>query len=79
MNEGLAPLVYVQSSCDAPSHRDLFVEELGKYIKIDSYGKCLNNKTLPKQLSCAELKTYNLKISQILFTFQPSRCSREHE
>lgn len=45
--EGLAPVVYVQSSCDAPSDRDSYVTELMKFIKIDSYGKCLNNKQLP--------------------------------
>lgn len=49
VEEGLSPVVYVQSSCDAPSERDLYVKELGKYINIDSYGKCLNNKPLPSQ------------------------------
>ena len=45
-----APVVYVQSSCNAPSERDTLVEELSKYIAIDSYGQCLNNKSLPEQL-----------------------------
>lgn len=49
--EGLSSVVYVQSSCDAPSERDSYVKELQKYINIDSYGKCLNNKLIPKQLS----------------------------
>lgn len=47
--EGLAPVVYVQSSCDAPLERDAYVRELQKFIRIDSYGKCLNNKQLPEQ------------------------------
>ena len=47
--EGLSPVVYVQSSCDAPSDRDSYVTELMKFIRIDAYGKCLNNKQLPAQ------------------------------
>uniref|UniRef100_A0A9J7XED7 Fucosyltransferase n=1 Tax=Cyprinus carpio carpio TaxID=630221 RepID=A0A9J7XED7_CYPCA len=39
---GLAPVLYIQS------HR--YVQELMKYIEIDSYGKCLNNKPLPDYL-----------------------------
>jgi len=46
----LSPVVYVQSSCDAPSERDSYVQELMNYINIDSYGKCLNNKQLPVHL-----------------------------
>ena len=45
--EGLASIIYVQSACDAPSQRDIYVKELMKFISIDSYGKCLNNKQLP--------------------------------
>ena len=48
--EHLSPVVYVQSSCDAPSERDSYVQELMNYINIDSYGQCLNNKQLPVQL-----------------------------
>ena len=54
--EGLSPVVYVQSSCDAPSERDFYIKELQKFISIDSYGKCLNNKPLPKQLSALTFK-----------------------
>lgn len=43
--------MYVQSSCDAPSERDSYVQELMNYINIDSYGKCLNNKQLPVHLN----------------------------
>uniref|UniRef100_A0A0P6DYU3 Fucosyltransferase n=1 Tax=Daphnia magna TaxID=35525 RepID=A0A0P6DYU3_9CRUS len=50
VREGLSPVVYVQSSCDAPSERDLYVTALQKFIDIDSYGKCLNNKRLPPHL-----------------------------
>ncbi|XP_066505625.1 alpha-(1,3)-fucosyltransferase 11 [Hoplias malabaricus] len=47
---GLAPVLYMQSHCDVPSDRDRYVQELMKYIQVDSYGKCLNNKPLPKHL-----------------------------
>ncbi|XP_028671876.1 alpha-(1,3)-fucosyltransferase 11 isoform X1 [Erpetoichthys calabaricus] len=45
--EGFAPVLYMQSHCDVPSDRDRYVQELMKYIQIDSFGKCLNNKDLP--------------------------------
>nr|CAH04181.1 alpha3-fucosyltransferase [Tetraodon nigroviridis] len=48
--EALAPVLYMQSHCDVPSDRDRFVKELMKYIQVDSYGKCLNNKPLPGNL-----------------------------
>nr|XP_061783786.1 alpha-(1,3)-fucosyltransferase 11-like isoform X1 [Nerophis lumbriciformis] len=48
--EGFAPVLYMQSHCDVPSDRDRYVRELMKYIQVDSYGKCLNNKALPKHL-----------------------------
>ncbi|CAL1290847.1 unnamed protein product [Larinioides sclopetarius] len=47
----LAPLVYLHSDCNTPSERDSYVEELTKYIRVDSYGKCLQNKQLPSHLS----------------------------
>ncbi|KAM9849872.1 GDP-fucose protein O-fucosyltransferase 4 [Aulostomus maculatus] len=48
--KGLAPVLYMQSHCDVPSDRDRYVRELMKYIEVDSYGKCLNNKPLPAYL-----------------------------
>ncbi|XP_063232251.1 alpha-(1,3)-fucosyltransferase 10 [Bacillus rossius redtenbacheri] len=47
----LAPVLYIQSSCDAPSGRDSYVRELGRYIGVDSYGKCLQNKKLPENIA----------------------------
>ncbi|XP_060752423.1 alpha-(1,3)-fucosyltransferase 10 [Tachysurus vachellii] len=46
----LAPVVYVQSDCDPPSDRDVYVQELMKHIPVDSYGQCLHNKDLPFHL-----------------------------
>ncbi|KAL7847691.1 hypothetical protein AOLI_G00224090 [Acnodon oligacanthus] len=46
----LAPVVYVQSDCDPPSDRDVYVQELMKHIQVDSYGQCMHNKDLPSHL-----------------------------
>ncbi|XP_064643170.1 alpha-(1,3)-fucosyltransferase 11-like [Lineus longissimus] len=48
--DGLAPVVYIQSHRGVASYRDPYVEELMKYIPVDSYGACLHNKDLPKEL-----------------------------
>lgn len=49
-DDELAPVLYLQSICDTMSDRDTYVAELMKHIRIDSYGKCLNNnKQLPKR------------------------------
>ncbi|XP_047130807.1 alpha-(1,3)-fucosyltransferase 11 isoform X1 [Hydra vulgaris] len=48
---GLAPVVYFQRDCDPPSDRDTYVKELMKYIAIDSYGPCLNNKKPPDEIN----------------------------
>ncbi|XP_069697948.1 alpha-(1,3)-fucosyltransferase 10 isoform X2 [Periplaneta americana] len=47
----IAPVIYVHSDCDTPLERDAYATELMKYIPIDSYGKCVQNKELPKHLS----------------------------
>lgn len=46
----LGQVIFLQTDCDPPSDRDSYVEELMKYIQIDSYGKCLHNKDLPQEL-----------------------------
>ncbi|XP_060071742.1 alpha-(1,3)-fucosyltransferase 11-like [Ylistrum balloti] len=50
MKRNLAPVLYVQSHPGVPSDRDSYVEELMKYIHVDSYGTCLHNKDLPEHL-----------------------------
>ena len=47
---GLAPAIYLQSGCNPPSDRDAYVNELMKYMPVDSYGACLNNKKMPEHL-----------------------------
>lgn len=49
--DNLAPVVYVHSDCSTPLERDTYVAELMKYIKVDSYGACLQNKKLPEYLT----------------------------
>ncbi|XP_059474507.1 alpha-(1,3)-fucosyltransferase 10 [Neocloeon triangulifer] len=47
---GLAPVVFIQSDCDTSTDRDTYVKELMKFIKVDSYGACLQNKKLPESI-----------------------------
>ncbi|XP_060583296.1 alpha-(1,3)-fucosyltransferase 10-like [Ruditapes philippinarum] len=49
-NLGLAPILYLQSDCDVPTDRDSFVKLLQKYIPVDSYGTCLQNKKMARRL-----------------------------
>ena len=46
----LGLVMYLHSDCNTPSDRDSYTKELMNYVKIDSYGKCLNNKDLPENL-----------------------------
>ncbi|XP_013395516.1 alpha-(1,3)-fucosyltransferase 10 [Lingula anatina] len=46
-----APVAFVHSDCGTPSDREKFTERLMKFIPVDSMGKCLHNKDLPKELS----------------------------
>ena len=46
----LGQVFFMQSDCDPPSDRDSYMEELMKYIDVDSYGRCLHNKDLPDEL-----------------------------
>ncbi|XP_066928924.1 alpha-(1,3)-fucosyltransferase 10-like [Clytia hemisphaerica] len=79
-SEGLAAVAYVQSGCNPPSDRDAYVKELMKYIKIDSYGKCLHNKDLPKVLldpltmfDKAYLKFFEKY--KFIISFENARCN----
>lgn len=51
LRKTLAPVVYVQSDCDPPSDRDAYIQELMKYIAVDSYGECLHNRDLPAEVN----------------------------
>lgn len=45
-----ALVIYLQSTCNPPSDRDSYVEELMKHISVDCLGRCLHNKDLPEHL-----------------------------
>lgn len=57
--EAFAPLLYLQSNCDTLSERDSYISELMKYIPVDAYGTCLNNKNLPDYLRDNYIDTLN--------------------
>ncbi|XP_064386945.1 alpha-(1,3)-fucosyltransferase 10-like [Halichondria panicea] len=47
----LGLVMYMQSDCNPPSDRDSYIQELMKYVKVDSYGRCLHNRDLPEHLT----------------------------
>lgn len=49
-DDQLASVLYIQSICNTMTGRDDYVQELMKYIDVDSYGKCINNKEIPQRL-----------------------------
>lgn len=50
-NENLSSILFIQSICDTMSGRNAYVSEMMKFIDIDSYGHCLNNKQLPERFA----------------------------
>uniref|UniRef100_A0A0A9WE55 Fucosyltransferase n=1 Tax=Lygus hesperus TaxID=30085 RepID=A0A0A9WE55_LYGHE len=42
----LGLVMYLQSDCSTPNNRDSYVAELMKYVQVDSYGACLNNRNI---------------------------------
>lgn len=55
----IAPILYLQSDCETATERDEYVKELMKFINIDSYGACLNNKELPEKFRDDYLNNLN--------------------
>ncbi|XP_073945566.1 GDP-fucose protein O-fucosyltransferase 3-like [Choristoneura fumiferana] len=47
----IAPVMYIQSDCETSTERDTYMKELMKYINVDSYGGCLNNKQLESKFT----------------------------
>jgi len=81
VRKGLAPVIYVQSNCNVPSDRDRYIEQLMKFIRIDSYGKCLQNKNFPKESNLDSSVNFDSEefysfISQYKFmlTFENAIC-----
>ena len=47
---GVGLVMFLQSTCNPPSDRDVYVAELMRHISVDCYGKCLHNRDLPQHL-----------------------------
>lgn len=58
LNE-ISPVIYLQSDCETSTERDVYVEQLMKFINIDSYGECLKNKVMPKKFQEDYLNNLN--------------------
>lgn len=56
-DQGIAPVLYLNSICDTLSLRDQYIAQLMQHVKVDSYGKCLHNIDLPKSLTDDYLET----------------------
>lgn len=52
---GSAPILWIAKNCGASSGRQYYVEQLMRYIQVDSYGSCLNNKPFPENKTRLEL------------------------
>ncbi|ORX92423.1 hypothetical protein K493DRAFT_303328 [Basidiobolus meristosporus CBS 931.73] len=50
-----APIAWIVSNCKAKNKRHYYVRELMKYIDIDIYGHCMNNKEWPKDKPIVEV------------------------
>ena len=76
----LASTIYLQSGCNPPSDRDAYVNELMKYMKVDSYGACLQSKELPENLK-SPLTMHNDELRKFVgkykfaLTFENAICN----
>lgn len=57
-----APVVMFLSNCKSNNMRNTYIEELMKYIPIDSYGKCYRNKEIPAHLQGLSWETIKWEI-----------------
>jgi alpha-1,3-fucosyltransferase 10 len=67
----IAPVLYIQSDCDTPVDRDPYVSEIMKYVQVDSYGACLNNKKFPPEIAeIYSLDLYNDKLLRFIAKYK---------
>ncbi|KAI9305974.1 hypothetical protein BJ944DRAFT_160744 [Cunninghamella echinulata] len=50
-----APILWIARNCNASNGRQYYIEELMKYIKVDSYSSCLNTEDFPDKKSREQL------------------------
>ncbi|XP_026752744.2 alpha-(1,3)-fucosyltransferase 10 [Galleria mellonella] len=55
----IGPIMYLQTDCETSTERDKYVKELMKFIQVDSYGACLNNKVIPQKFKHDYLNNLN--------------------
>ncbi|KAI5652058.1 glycosyltransferase family 10 (fucosyltransferase) c-term domain-containing protein [Phthorimaea operculella] len=48
ISKNISPVLFMSSNCYTFTDREKYVKELMKYIPVDSYGTCINNKQWPK-------------------------------
>jgi hypothetical protein len=44
-----APIVWIQSNCDANNHREAYVRALMRHVNVHAYGRCLHNRRWPTE------------------------------
>ncbi|XP_049884475.1 alpha-(1,3)-fucosyltransferase 10-like [Pectinophora gossypiella] len=62
----ISPVLFLQSDCFTPTEREIYVDKLMKYIQVDSYGRCLNNKKLPLSNTYKDSYQYHLNGEELL-------------
>ena len=72
-----APIVAFISQCRTPNHRLAYLEELMKYIAVDSYGKCLHNKDLNEEGKRQKESQGKTVIMSSIFSFFFTRIKYE--
>lgn len=60
-------IAWIASDCNTTSGREMYVEELSKYIEIDIYGECGN-------ITCAGKDCYDLSSYKFYLSFENALC-----
>lgn len=50
-----APILWIARNCRATNGREAYIAKLKEYVRVDSYGTCLNNKEFPVDKSRMDL------------------------
>jgi hypothetical protein len=69
------PAVYIASNPHALSGRDAYVRELMRNLRVDSYGKCLHNRSLPGKDLGRESKLKIISSYRFTLAFENSVCA----
>eukprot|EP01088_Endostelium_zonatum_P012820 TRINITY_DN27103_c0_g1_i1.p1 TRINITY_DN27103_c0_g1~~TRINITY_DN27103_c0_g1_i1.p1 ORF type:complete len:416 (-),score=29.24 TRINITY_DN27103_c0_g1_i1:91-1338(-) len=56
-----APVMMMISNCAPDLFRTQYLKELMKYVRIDSYGSCMNNKEIPSELLGPDVQWWETK------------------